>query len=168
VPPSGQPGLPNPSAMPSLADFKSGKKTKLILPDNSDPKIMKMKVNSLQFKERPIPDDDQKELFNERHQERMARSKQDFDEDAEEPTLLFMKTPRATELQIKEVQFEDLIMESFSSDEDEPSSKSLPLNHKEKIILVPLKQTDLDEKARQHLEDERLFQNMISSIKKAD
>lgn len=109
-------------------------------------------MKALDTKQKQLFSEDQKLDVQLSHEARMQRAKLAFENESEP---LFQKI-----FEIREVKFEELQLESISSDEDvAPMSQSHALNQKERMILVPVN------KKVQELEDQELFENMIKSIK---
>ena len=109
-------------------------------------------MKALDTKQKQLFSEDQKLDVQLSHEARMQRAKLTFENESEP---LFQKI-----FEIREVKFEELQLESISSDEDvAPMSQSHALNQKERMILVPVN------KKVQELEDQELFENMIKSIK---
>ena len=76
--------------------------------------------------------------------------------------MFFQKTARRKSVNFEEpLQVEEFVLESISSDEEQPKPQK-SLNQKERIILVPVNgQSD----HQQMIDDQRLFEEMVKGIK---
>lgn len=110
--------------------------------DHTSSQSMKMKVNALMNKPKHVSTDDEREEFELLHQQRMNRAKQQFETGDQQSEPLFSK--RIFEnLEVAEtVAFNTdmLELESISSEGENDvklSTAYQPLNHKNRMILVP-------------------------------
>ena len=106
-----------------------GKKQSGPPPDSS--KILSQKLQGMTKKE---PSSDQKQIFQQRHEQRMERQKENFEKIPE--NLLFTKSHKNL-LDVTDIQ-NNLELEDFSDEDEKPILTQSVLNRKQKIILVPV------------------------------